>query len=231
MFIKGFVFIAFLPAAALCAQDCPVPPDALAGLRGYLSYESSMGAGRAGARVFSFAPFGEQGAFLQHDVPRGHDPATRLVYLFRPGHPLTATGCRADAQWTKCAEMALREAPDEPATVPGRTIGPSCDLSVMVPEWRPTPDDDRLKKATAAGLLQELISFGYRSPKSVTIRDFNLGDPEISFYVVDAEGHDTVQGCTFYSARRPYCAWHLYGQSPIEKLKREIMARPYKLYP
>jgi len=205
------------------------PRDAVDALRAYLSYESSVGFGRPGPRRFSLAVAGYDVMFLQHDVQRRSSPTQRPVYVFRAGNPLFAAGCPADAEWPACSENGFRDAIHESVTTSG-VVELGCDISVTIGNWRPTPASER-KRALASEVLQELFQFGYVNPKVVFVRDFNVSDPELNFYVVDAEGKDNLQGCSFTSNRRPHCVWHLYGQSPLAGLRQEIMARPYKLYP
>ena len=75
------------------------------------------------------------------------------------------------------------------------------------------------------------MNYGYSDPREVYVRDFNLSGPELDFYVIDQTGNGSVQGCSFDAKLRPHCAWHLYGMSPRGDIRREIMARPYKLFP
>jgi len=228
--LRGLALIASGPVLALCAQDCAAPPDAVAQLKAYLSYESSVSFGAPGPRRFSFAPAGGDALFLQHGAPGSFRGAQRLVYVSRKGRPLLVAGCPSDTPWTKCAEDELRNVTHDPADPRDRPIGPACELSVTVPEWRPSADSD-LKRALASEALQELFEFGYANPRAVYVRDFNVADPELDFYVVGAEGNESLQGCAFDAYRRPHCDWHGFGQSPVEKLKRQIMTRPYKLFP
>ena len=78
---------------------------------------------------------------------------------------------------------------------------------------------------------EELLGFGYTDPKEIYARDFNLDDPEIDFYIVDSDEMPEFQGCDFSLVESPHCGWHLYGQAPLDALKREIMSHPYRLYP
>jgi hypothetical protein len=100
----------------------------------------------------------------------------------------------------------------------------------MVPAWHASPDNP-LKRKLASEVLQELVHFGYRNPREVYVRDFNVADPELDFYVVDREGNGNIQGCHFDAEISPHCGWHLYGMSPTEAVKRDIMVQPYKLLP
>jgi hypothetical protein len=76
-----------------------------------------------------------------------------------------------------------------------------------------------------------VLGFIGETPKAIYIRDFNLDDPEIEAHIVDDRDPPYFLGCWFDVARSPHCAWHMFGQSPPESLKRQIMERPYRLYP
>jgi len=111
-----------------------------------------------------------------------------------------------------------------------RTVKGSCDLLVTIPKWHPSPDSS-LKRRLASEVLQELMNFGWERPKEVYVGDFNVHDPEMDFYIVDADGKENIQGCRFNAFRVTHCEWHMYGQSTLESVKREIMERPYRLVP
>ena len=87
------------------------------------------------------------------------------------------------------------------------------------------------KREVAAEVLKELHAFGYTELASVYVRDFNLDDPEIQAYIVKRNGDPHLLGCHFNVGVKPYCTWHRFGQASPEELKRQIMARPYRLYP
>lgn len=103
-------------------------------------------------------------------------------------------------------------------------------LTLVVPAWAPSPNNEQ-KQRLAAELLKELHAEQAPRPKVVYARDFNLSDPEIDFYVVDADGTEEFRGCTFDLTRLPRCWWHGYGQTPVDWLRRNVLARPYRLYP
>jgi hypothetical protein len=134
------LLIALVPGFASGAPGCAPPTDALAKLKAYLSYESGVGFGRPGAKRFSFAAADGDALFLQHEVPQYYDETQRFIYFFRKGSPLLVAGCPANAQWMRCAERAFRDSIHEPANTPEPPAGPTCELSVTVPEWRPSPD-------------------------------------------------------------------------------------------
>ena len=227
---RDLVLLMLVPLMSSGSQNCEAPPDAIAKLKAYLSYESSAGSGRSGEGTFSVAASGSDTLFLQHRVPPGHEPDRRVVYVFRPGSPIFATECPVNARWTECAEHDFRVAMHEVNAEARHSFGPTCELQVAVPEWHPTPDGNR-KRILGAEVLQELFRFGYVNPKEVLVRNFNVSDPELDFYIVGEQGNVTLQGCFFDADREPHCVWHLYGQSSAETLKHRILADPFNLYP
>ena len=227
---RTLLLVGLLPILAYGADECAAPPDALAKLKAYLSYETRGRLWGPGTKRFSLAEADGTALFLQYEVPKYYDETQGFVYAFRKGSRLLVAGCPNNPQWTKCAENDFREFIHQPPRTPERPIGPTCDLSITVPEWRPSPDSP-LKRRLASEVLQELMEYGYTNPREVYVRDFNVGDPELDVYIVDQDGKGNLQGCTFDADFHPHCAWHFYGQSPVEELKWEIMARPYRLFP
>jgi hypothetical protein len=228
--INMMILIALVPVLAYGAPNCTAPLDALAKVKSYISYESRAGLWGRGPEHFSFATSDGDALFLQQEVRPYYDKAQRFVYAFRQGNRLVVTGCPNNSQWTRCAEKQLREAIHKPADTPERLAGPVCDLSFTIPVWHPSPDGP-LKRRLAASVLQELMEYGYVDPMEVYVRDFSVSDPELDFYIVDREGKSDLQRCTFDADIRPHCAWHLFGQSSTEELKRDIIALPYRLFP
>jgi hypothetical protein len=225
------LLVGLFAIVAYGASDCLPPPNALASLKDYLAYSADRRGDRPSVELFSFATADGDALFLQHEVPRYFDKTQRFVYVFREGHPLFQTSCPADPKWRECAEKSFRDLmPAAAGDDEARTAGSSCDLSVMIPKWHPSADSP-LKRKLASEVLQELMRFGWEHPKEVYVRDFNIHDPDLDFYIIDAEGKENIQGCWFDASRLPHCQWHMYGQSPFESLKREIMDRPYRLVP
>lgn len=210
------------------APDCAPPADAIAHLDAYLSYQTGIGIGNPGMKKFSVTLYDGDTLFLQRELPPYFTEP--LVYVFRNGRSLFVTSCPKNAEWAACAERRFRASTHEPADTAGYRLTAVCDVSVTVEKWRPSPDTPA-KRRIASDVLAELMKFGVTKPTAVYVRDFNLNDPELEFYIVGANGQREVQGCTFDAGRQPHCAWHLFGQSPVKKLKEEIMARPYRLYP
>lgn len=95
--------------------------------------------------------------------------------------------------------------------------------------WHPSPDSP-LKRRLAAELLKEIMPPGLNL-KAVYVRDFNVDDPDLLFYYIDAAGHGSLQGCYFDASRQPHCGWHMFGQAPVERLRHSVMEMPYKLFP
>jgi hypothetical protein len=88
--------------------------------------------------------------------------------------------------------------------------------------WRPGPDST-FKRRLASEALKELMTYRVENPREVYVRNFNVADPELDF--VDRDGKDNLQGCSFDAGVHPDCAWHLYGMSSRDKLKRDVLAR------
>jgi hypothetical protein len=239
--MRTSVFLALMPFLVYGAGDCLPPPAKVSKLKAYLSYRSRWGVGRPGPRRFSFAAVGDSGLFLQREAEPYAAPGDRVVYSMQDGSPVITMGCQADSTWTQCGLKALRESlkalgplamtTETPSVVSGGPAVPTCDLLITVPKWHPSPDS-ALKRKLASEVLQEVLtSFFVVQPKSVYAGNFNVDDPDLTFYIVDAEGHDDFQGCLFEASRHPHCSWHLFGQSPVESIKRGVMANPYQLLP
>jgi len=107
---------------------------------------------------------------------------------------------------------------------------PTCEFVLAVPPWRPSPDGAE-KLRLARELLDEFRSFGYTDARKILIRDFNINDPDILAYIVNNEGDIEFQGCNFSRETKPHCGWHMFGQSPLASVKKDIMAYPYRLFP
>jgi hypothetical protein len=105
-----------------------------------------------------------------------------------------------------------------------------CEFTLNVPRWEPSLDDPE-KRKIAAELVAEFQKFGYADAKQIVIRDLNLDDPEVTARITGSRDDEEFQGCTFVRQTLPHCTWHLFGQSPRESLRRELMKRPYQIYP
>jgi len=209
-------------------DSCPAPPDAITKLAAYLSFGTRDGRWTPGMKSFAFAQVQDDALFLQHELPKYFDPSRRPVYAFRKGSRIFTATCPNNSQWPKCVEEYYRKFLHAPPNPAERPVPTSCELSVAVPKWRASPDSP-LKTRLASEIIQELFGYGYENPKQVYVRDFNVADPELEFYIVDRNGKDEFQGCTFDADLRPHCAWHLFGTVSITKLKEGIMEHPYRL--
>ncbi|MGA2712490.1 MAG: hypothetical protein ABSG41_05230 [Bryobacteraceae bacterium] len=226
---RSCLLFGLAPVLLYGATDCVAPPAAAGKLKAYLSYHNPRG----GVMRFSFASIGGHALFRRYGVPQHFDPAQPLVYTYREGISVTVDSCPFDS-WMQCGEERLEERAraqglSDRAAGQSTEVERSCDLSITIPVWRPSPDSP-LKRKLAADLLDEIMPPD-SDFRAVYVRDFNVEDPDVMFYYVDAEGRDSFQGCRFDASRQPHCGWHMFGQAPVESLKRSVMARPYKLFP
>ncbi len=218
--------VSLMSVSALSVGQCEPPASELIPLEAYLRYLNGLGANREYTRHFSVIHIGGATALRDDDNEPPFDPALRLVYVLPKSSGLNQISCPA-AEFENCVRDSLHlPAVQEP---PSKTQEP-CRMTVRVQRWSPSPNDER-KKLLAAELLKELEDFGYSRPRFVYVRDFNLDDPEIDFYVVTASGMRVSQGCDFVQRALPHCGWHLYGQSPLAALRKMVVTRPYRLYP
>lgn len=216
-----------LTMAAACAGAAPCnpppPKQAVERLQGYLSYEAAWESGTYGVKEFDAAVL--LGGVLFRSQERSQLPPGRIVYVIPEGRRISSMSCPEAEDWVGCVVRGM------PQEFPSGSASAACSTQIDVPTWRASAATPA-KKRLAAELVQELMSgAGYSDPKAIYVRDFNMDDPELLFYIVDAEGKDNLQGCHFDASQHPHCGWHLFGQAPVEKLKRDVMARPYKLFP
>jgi hypothetical protein len=138
--------------------------------------------------------------------------------------------------WIDCAVYLSAHADDPPFSVvvsgedelkypPSGVNASECEFVLHVSRWEPSPDSPE-KRKMAHDILSELRAFGYRDAKRIVVRDFNLEDPDITAYIIDKAGGHTFQGCSFSREASPHCTWHLFGQSPLWALRRQVMSRP-----
>jgi hypothetical protein len=227
MSAKGFLL--FLFALISFAGDCAAPPAVTRRLAAYLSYEASLGAGRYGAQVFTFSPLPDGFLFREHGVKESSDSSQRLVYAITQHGRLTVSSCPDDPRWEQCGEQLLYRGIGKSAGNLAVEDGRKCDFTLNVQVWHPSPDSSA-KRTLASELFKEILNAGHSGARAVYVRDFNLADPELTFYIVDSTDAGTLLGCHFESALRPHCQWHLFGSSPTEEIKREVLARPYILF-
>jgi len=228
--IRQVIILAFASASAYGAQ-CTPPPPVLDRLSGYLSYEGTLGFITNGQNKFSFASAGDKELFLQYGTSRYVSGAMRRVYVVTYGKPVFATPCPPGSNWARCALDSFQGFYGQKgAGTRAIPVGRTCDLFITVPRWRPSPND-ATKRKLASEVLQELEKFGYGHARTIYVRDFNINDPQLQFFIVDQNGQQVVQGCDFNAQVTPHCEWHLFGQAPVEQLKNEIMERAYRLFP
>jgi hypothetical protein len=159
-------------------------------------------------------------------VPPDYPPGLRPIYIYRPSGKLFGANCPI-ATWVECTANAIKK---EGGVVPS-TGSPACEFTLEVPPWQPTPNSPR-KKEFASKLLREIRDWtGIQDPKVVYVRDFNLLDPDIWIYVISKQDEERFLGCKLDTSVSPGCSWHLFGQSPLDAWRKEIMNKPYRLYP
>lgn len=236
--MKAHALWMMLSIAASCAAQCMPPEPARAKLAAYLEWESGLQPTLRPSGPFSLLQIGKCTAFKMDNrsgYPENLEPRARLVYLYVPGQPLIGTGYLEPAEWVGWVLEYMREpanfsdsmVPQCGAKAPER---PPCNLTLEFGPWKPSPDGPE-KRKVAREILEELRAYGHTDSKEVYVRDFNVHDPDIWFYIVKPQGESTFEGCDFELDRSRHCWWHLFGQSPAESLKRVIMSRPYRLYP
>lgn len=233
---------ALVSLAAAQAPDCVPPPAVAARLTAILRYENGLGQNEPHSERFSLLKIGGLTYLLQSTVPENYDPSVRPVWVFDDNVSSVAgpeTSCPPDQSWPECAvhwrghqglsAPALRSggASSHPSTAADSRV---CGFTLKVPRWDPSPDSPE-KRRIAAELVVEFQEFGYTNAERIVVRDFNLEDPDITAWITSPRGEERLQGCTFVRGRSPHCAWHLFGQSPLESLRGQIMSKPYQIYP
>ena len=232
--MKASALWLMLSVAGSCAAQCTAPETARAELDAYLAWENGLRSNLKHTVPFSVLEIGRCTFFRANKLPKYFDPALRPAYLFVPGQPVLTPSSPAGDAWVSWAAEFLRDPGNFPLLRSPQCAGEvpkqPCDLTVEVGPWKPSPDGPE-KRKVAGEILKELRAYGYTEVKEAYVRDFNLHDPDIWFYIVQPRGETALEGCRFELDRSPHCAWHLFGQSPDDSLKRVIMARPYRLYP
>jgi hypothetical protein len=232
----------FTPFTVGCASRCAPPEAVVAKLRAYYTYMNGLDHNKPTAESFTVLMMGNRTFLRANNLGPYSDPTILAVHIFEGSQELPGLTCPAGPMWVNCvADWVLNPHKDEGKVVYGNQPPPrytapapkepTCEYVLDVPQWKPSPDDE-VKARRATEIFRELQDFGYSDSKEIHIRDFNLNDPEIEAYIVERDGTREFQGCTFDAARFPHCCeWHGFGQSPVDLLRREIMARPYRLYP
>lgn len=95
-----------------------------------------------------------------------------------------------------------------------------------IPAWKPSPDNQK-KRQVAADLLKETEA-DWQGAKQIVVRDFNIKDPQITFYIKMPDG-EYFRGCGFRIGSRPHCQWHGFGQASVSELRNWIFEKPYRL--
>ena len=238
---RAILWTFWLAGTSLPAADqCSPPQAAVEKLKAYFTYENGLGTNTPIHERFSVLKMGDRVFFRQNNPPPHYDPSLRPVYSFEPGRRIEGLNCPAGPTWVNCvADAVLNPHKDEGKVVYGNEPPrytspapkePTCEFTLEVPAWKPSPDNES-KTKLASEILREIQGFGASEAKSIYIRDFNADDPEIEAYITNPDGQTEFLGCTLDAAKAPHCEWHGFGQSLVESLKREIMARPYRLYP
>ncbi len=228
-------------AAAGHDSGCSPPPAVVARLAVVFRYENGLGSNEPHQERFSFTKVGDRSYLRQNTVPRYYDPMLRPVWIFDASAEVSGPGanCPLDPSWIDCAVYLGKHANEPLPVVQGNEElhypaagghAPVCEFTLDVPKWEPSPDSPE-KRTVASELLSEFKSFGYGDAREIVIRDFNLGDPEITAYITEADGTHQFQGCGFTRNHTPHCSWHMFGQAPISSLRKQVMSRPYRLYP
>lgn len=236
--VARLVLVITISAVSLCAQrpgSCTPPSAAVAKVRAYLAYQNGRD-GSTNKRMvehLSVLTIGNRVFLRTSSVPENFVTGSKIVYVYQPTRGLGVMTCPEDS-WVACASEWNRN-PDAGGTFADtrqRTASPTgapCDFDLDVPEWMPSPETPQ-KKQLAAEILSEIVGNNLKY-REVYVRDFNIDDPNIDIYMVNEKGESEFQGCDFDRTQRPHCGWHMYGMTPRDWLKQNVMERPYRLYP
>ena len=161
--------------------------------------------------------------FYVHDQLKGTIADLRMVYVFDKSGQVGGGTCSGDEKWSECVANFIDPQPDN-------NISQSCSFSLdtrTIPPWKPSPDTP--KKRKVANELRQEIEVQWRDAKEIVIRDFNLKDPQITFYIKMPDD-DYFLGCGFNAEERPHCTgWHAFGQVPSSSMRKWIFEKPYRL--
>lgn len=219
------ILLALLIATAPCCAQCAPPERAVQKLAARFSYENSLGTNTTLIEHFTVLKL-DRWTFLRHDNPSPYfAPGVRPVYVVKGSQLLGNINCPAGPAWLACAEDEMREQHEVPTTKEQ-----TCEFTLTVPPWHPSPESPE-KREMARTLLREIRSFGASPNDTIYVRNFNLNDPEIDFWIVHRHGEPEPQGCAFDRTKSPHCSWHMYGTVSLESLRQNVMSRPYRLYP
>jgi hypothetical protein len=231
-----FVSMVVVRSITLTAQapgSCKPSVEALAKLSAYVAYQNGRDADTNVERSERVSVISLDGRFffLSKNAPVNFAPGYKPVFVYGASSGIQATTC-PETQWTKCAVDWATQARSTATSGAGmaslRFPESQCEIDLSIPRCNPSPETD-LKKRLAAEVLREVA--GTLNYKEVYVRDFNVQDPNLDFYLVNENGEGEFQGCDFDPTRRPHCTWHMYGMTPRDWLKRNVMERPYRLFP
>lgn len=153
----------------------------------------------------------------------GLAPTERLGYMFDEGSMTGYLICPVAQDWKACVQAS---APPAGSNQQLKTCTTTINLS-DIPAWEPSPDSPA-KRKLASELLAE-IADKWPAAQEITVRDFNLKDPQITM-VLKAPDDDYVQGCSLYVNSQPHCDhWHSFGMVPNSKIKQWVLEKPYRL--
>jgi hypothetical protein len=231
--LLGFCVMApMFGACSSIPQQCRPPEPVLDKLRAILSYRNK-GTNSETTENFTVLHNARR-IFLRHDNSAADSESpSKPVYVFEGTEQIAGLTCSSDATWVECINRWQAENPSVAQQSPGAEVALAvpCEFTLQIPPWRPSPDTDE-KTRVAAQVLQELMEFGYSDLKTVYARDFNLNDPSLDIYYELNSGESGIQGCSFDSIAIPHCrGWHLYGQSPVDLVKKDILENPYRFFP
>jgi len=226
------VLLLFCVLTPYCAGACLPPAPALDKLKAYLVYQNGLGKNEPRLDTFNVLPMGDWLFFQLETAPTGDAAERTPVYAYRPKAEIVMLSCRPQ-DWQNCVREYARSAEGREAVrerSSAQTTVQTCQFTLSVPPWMPSPDN-AAKRKVAAEILGEIRKYlAVRHPKTIWLRDFSLDDPDIWMYITTS-AYSGLQGCSFDRARIPHCNWHLFGQTPQDWLRKQIMARPYRLYP
>lgn len=209
-------------------ESCP-EPTALDLFKYQIVFEKTGGTGTLNGLEVIHADVWERGvstAFYVRERLPEFTTNVRMAYLFDKDGMEGGGTCPAQQNWMECAEKADRLAGMESVGSTIRTCTATIDLRAL-PAWEPTPDS--LVKRRLADHLRSEIEAKWAGVQEIVIKDFNLNDPQISIYLKMPDG-EYFQGCALHALREPHCdGWHLFGQAPVESIRKSIFEKPYRL--
>ncbi|MCW5983577.1 MAG: hypothetical protein KIT09_36135 [Bryobacteraceae bacterium] len=222
------------------ASGCDIPDQATASLKALFTYSNGRRENKPKEERFSAFWFRNR-LFLRHNTPSPNtDTNLYPVFVYDAAGVNHALNCPSDATWVGCVvnwtdnpprvERVVRGEEEPRRPIASKEKEHTCEFTLQIPAWAPSPDDER-KRKIAGEILDEIRTYSRKEPSEVYVRDFNLNDPDILIYIIDSPTDDWLLGCTFTAKETPHCRWHMFGQSPRDVLRDDVMRRPYRLYP